>query len=291
MKSNLLKNCWTVIWKIGLFFIFWGVIMAALLIPYMKLLNQFLPPEWSRLVTEIIPFITMLPAIWIITKLLEKRNLSTLGFQRKSIIYDTSIGFLIGIFWIIISFTGQFLFGTLFKGAHNSIPAGSFIIYGIALLINASLQEILFRGYLFQTIENNMNAISAIFITSVLFMGMHVGAIKAGIIPSLNVFGAGLVFAIAYYKTKNLWMPIAIHFVWNFSTSSILYTPLNEYHGLELFQLRGNTLLSGGETGVEATVITTFTIIIIIAIELFLIKPQTTNFSTINPMGNSTNKG
>jgi uncharacterized protein len=281
MKTVLLKNCWTTIWKIVLFFIFWAIIMSALLIPYMKLLNQFLSPEWSRLVTEIIPFITLLLAIWIMTKLVEKRNLNTLGFQRKSLITDTSTGFLIGIFWIIISFAGQFIFGTLIKGAQNVIPAGIFIIYGIALLINASLQEILFRGYLFQTIENNINALSAILITSVLFMGMHIGAIKAGIVPSLNVFGAGLVFAIAYYKTKNLWMPIAIHFVWNFSTSSLLYKPVTEYKGLELFHLKGNALLSGGETGVEATLLTTFTIIIIIAIELYIIKPQTTNFLTI----------
>jgi uncharacterized protein len=290
MKSNLLKNCWTVIWKIGLFFILWGFIMAALLIPYMKLLDHFLQPEWSRLVTEIIPFITMLFAIWIMTKFLEKKNFCTLGFQTKNLINDTSIGFFIGTFWIIISFTGQFIFGTIIKGTYNSIPADTFIIYGIALLINASLQEILFRGYLFQTIEYNINAISAILISSLLFMGMHVGAIKAGIIPSLNVFGAGLVFAIAYYKTKNLWMPIAIHFVWNFSTSSILYKPLNEYQGLELFQLKGKELLAGGETGVEATVITTITIIIIIAIELYLIKPQITNFLTIKSLGSSASK-
>lgn len=210
------------------------------------------------------------------TKFVEKRNFSTLGFQSERIINNISIGLLIGLFWIIISLVGQYIFGTLTKGPQNTIPASTFIIYGIALLINASSQEILFRSYIYQSIESNYNVLSAIIITSVLFLGSHIGAVKAGIIPSLNVFGAGLVFAIAYYKTKNLWMPIVIHFIWNFSVSSILYKPINEYKGIELFQLKGSKLLAGGEDGVQTTILTTLTIVIIIILELLINKPQKT---------------
>jgi uncharacterized protein len=240
----------------------------------MKLFNKFFSPEWSRLIIEIIPFISILSACLIMTKFVEKRNFSTLGFQSERIINNISIGLIIGLFWIVISFVGQYIFGTVFKGDQNIIPASIFIIYGIALLINASLQEILFRSYIYQSIETNFNALSAIIITSVLFSVSHIGAIKAGIIPSLNVFGAGLVFAIAYYKTKNLWMPIVIHFIWNFSVSSILYKPITYYKGLELFQLKGSKLLAGGEGGVQTTILTTLTIIIVIMVEILIIKPQ-----------------
>ena len=274
MKAPFLKNTWTIIWKIVLFFILWGLFQAPFLIPFMKLFNKFLPPELSRLIIEIIPFISVFFACLIMTKLVEKRNLSTLGFQSERIIYDISIGFIIGLFWIAISFVCQYIFGTLFKGAQNTIQTNVFIIYSIALLINASLQEILFRGYIFQSIEDNFNVLSAIIITSVLFLGSHIGAIKAGIIPSLNVFGAGLVFAIAYHKTKNLWMPIVIHFIWNFSVSSILYKPITEYKGLELFQLKGSKLLAGGEDGIQTTILTTLTIIIVIILELLILNPQ-----------------
>lgn len=276
MEMQFLKNIWTTVWKTVLFLIIWGVILSALLIPFMKLFNKFFLPEWSRFITEIIPFITILTACLIMTQLIEKRNLNTLGFQSGRIINNISIGVLIGLFWIIISFIGQYAFGTICKGAQNAISVRAFIIYGIAILINASLQEILCRGYIFQTIESNFNAISAIIITSVLFLGLHVGAIKAGIIPSINVFGAGLVFAIAYYKTKNLWMPISIHFIWNLIVSSILYKPITDYKGLELFQLKGNKLLAGLGNGVETTILTTITIIIVIAIELIIIKPKKT---------------
>ena len=276
MKTQFLKTTWTIIWKIVLFLILWGLFQAPLLIPFMKFFNRFFPPEWSRLIIEIIPFISLLFACLIMTKFVEKRNFSTLGFQSERIIYDISIGFLTGLFWIAISFVCQYIFGTIFKGAQNTIQASVFIIYGIALLINASLQEILFRSYIFQSIENNFNVLSAIIITSVLFLGSHIGAVKSGIIPSLNVFGAGLVFAIAYYKTKTLWMPITIHFIWNFLVSSILYKPIPDYKGLELFQLKGSNLLAGGENGVQTTILTTFTIIIVIMLELLIIKPQKT---------------
>ena len=259
-----------------LFLTLWGLFQAPLLIPFIKLFDKFFPPEWSRLIIEVIPFISILFACLIMTKSVEKRNFNTLGFQSERIFYDISIGFLTGLFWIAISFIGQYIFGTLFKGAQNTLPSSVFIIYGIALLINASLQEILFRSYIFQSIENNSNLLSAIIITSFLFLGSHIGAIKAGFIPSLNVFGAGLVFAIAYYKTRNLWMPIVIHFIWNFSVSSILYKPINEYKGLELFQLKGSKLLAGGEDGVQTTILTTLTIVIVILLELLIIKPQKT---------------
>ncbi len=276
MKTKFLEHFWITIWKTVLFLIFWGLLQAPLLIPFMKLFNKFFPPEWSRLITELIPFISILSACLIMTKFVEKRKFSTLGFQSERIINNISIGLIIGLFWIIISFVGQYVFGTIFKGAQNTIPAGTFIIYGIALLVNASLQEILFRSYIYQSIETNFNALSAIIITSVLFSVVHIGAIKAGIIPSFNVFGAGLVFAIAYYKTKTLWMPITIHFIWNFLVSSILYKPIPDYKGLELFQLKGSNLLAGGENGVQTTILTTFTIIIVIMLELLIIKPQKT---------------
>ena len=276
MKTKFLEHFWITIWKTVLFLIFWGLLQAPLLIPFMKLFNKFFPPEWSRLITELIPFISILSACLIMTKFVEKRKFSTLGFQSERIINNISIGLIIGLFWIIISFVGQYVFGTIFKGAQNTIPAGTFIIYGIALLVNAFLQEILFRSYIYQSIETNFNALSAIIITSVLFSVVHIGAIKAGIIPSFNVFGAGLVFAIAYYKTKTLWMPITIHFIWNFLVSSILYKPIPDYKGLELFQLKGSNLLAGGENGVQTTILTTFTIIIVIMLELLIIKPQKT---------------
>ena len=208
------------------------------------------------------------------TKFVEKRNFGTIGFLSEKIINNILIGLLIGIFWIIMSTVGQYILGTLFKGAQNTIPAGTFIIYGIALLVNASSQEILFRSYIYQSIESNINVLSAIIITSILFSVSHIGAIKAGVIPSLNVFGAGLVFAIAYYKTKNLWMPIVIHFIWNFSVSSILYKPITDYKGLELFQLEGSKLMAGGENGVQTTILTTLTIIIVLMLEFLIIKPQ-----------------
>jgi len=290
VKAQILKPFWTIIWKIMVFLILWALIQAPFLIPFMKFFNKFFPPEWSRLIIEIIPFISLLIASLIMTKFVEKRNFSTLGFQSKRIINDILTGFLIGLFWITISFVGQYIFGTLYNGAQNTIQASVFIIYGIALLINSSLQEILFRSYIFQRIENSFNVLSAIIITSVLFLGSHIGAIKEGIIPSLNVFGAGLIFAIAYYKTKSLWMPIVIHFIWNFSVSSILYKPITDYKGLELFQLKGNQLLAGGENGVQTTIITTLTIVIVIVIELLIIKPQKTEILILkNKIGSPIN--
>jgi hypothetical protein len=52
VKTQLLKNTWTIIWKIMLFLILWGLFQAPLLIPFIKLFDKLFPSEWSRLIIE-----------------------------------------------------------------------------------------------------------------------------------------------------------------------------------------------------------------------------------------------
>lgn len=269
-----MKNIKTTLWKSLLFLALFSLTIGILVIPYMKGIDKRLPISVSRLCQDSISIIAVIFASWIMVKFIDKRKFKTLGFENKNIIKDIVVGFTLALFWIAISFIGQYMFNTLEKSTLESNLNTNFIIYSVALLLNAGSQELLFRGYLFQTIRKYIGLKTAIITTSLLFLLMHAGALQAGIIPSLNVFGAGVIFAITYYKTGQLWLPIVLHFVWNFMSSSILYKPITGYEGLELYNTRGSSLLSGGENGVEATIITTLTIIIMILIGHYGMKTR-----------------
>jgi len=262
------------IWKSLLFLVLFAVIIAVLVIPYMKGIDKQLPISIARLAQDFISVVSVLFATWIMTKYIDKRELTSIGFKNKNVAKDIFFGIILALFWVLISFLGQNIFGTIDRTSSELSFNTSFLSYTVALLLNAGSQEILCRGYLFQTIRKNIGLKTAVITTSLIFLLMHAGALQAGIIPSLNVFGAGIIFAIAYYKTGQLWLPITLHFVWNFMYSSILYKPISGYQGLELFQTNGSNLLAGGENGVEATIITTFTIIIVILIEQFFMKSR-----------------
>lgn len=83
-------------------------------------------------------------------------------------------------------------------------------IYLLAVVILAPvIEEFVFRGIIFASLEK-FGAGFAI-VASALVFGM------AHITPGSFIFatGAGLVFGFVYYKTRNLWVAVAIHFVNN----------------------------------------------------------------------------
>ena len=88
----------------------------------------------------------------------------------------------------------------------------------------------------------------------------------------LKVFCAEIIFGLTVQTTGWLWTAIAIHISWNFLYSSELYKPIAGYQGLHLYNTTGSELLAGGENGVEATVITSVTIVVIVALQRYYLK-------------------
>lgn len=83
-------------------------------------------------------------------------------------------------------------------------------IYMLAVVILAPvIEEFVFRGIIFATLEK-FGAGFAIVASSLVFGMAH-------ITPGSFIFatGAGLVFGFVYYKTRNLWVAVAIHFLNN----------------------------------------------------------------------------
>ena len=61
----------------------------------------------------------------------------------------------------------------------------------------------------------------------------------------------------AYMLTRNLWFPMGLHAAWNFTQGEIFDVPVSglDEHGLVQAQLSGPPLLSGGQFGLEASVL------------------------------------
>ncbi|MGE5707199.1 MAG: lysostaphin resistance A-like protein [Bacteroidota bacterium] len=80
------------------------------------------------------------------------------------------------------------------------------------------LEEILFRGYLLQTLLTDMPPWLAALIASFLYAQIHL--IKPGqpnvLLPFVGFFLTGLVLCYAYLLTENLFLPIGLHASWCF---------------------------------------------------------------------------
>jgi membrane protease YdiL (CAAX protease family) len=124
-------------------------------------------------------------------------------------------------------------------------------------LLGATVEELLFRGYVFRWIAA-ANPWWAILASAALFGGLH------GFNPGATAFSsvaialeAGVLLSVAYLASGNLWFPIGIHFGWNFAEGPIFNVPIsgNPTPGLVLGSLNGPAWLTGGNFGVEASVV------------------------------------
>jgi membrane protease YdiL (CAAX protease family) len=63
-------------------------------------------------------------------------------------------------------------------------------------------------------------------------------------------FEGGILLSAAYVLTRRLWLPIGIHFAWDFSQDAVAGA-----NGLVRANLTGPSLLSGGDAGIEGSIL------------------------------------
>lgn len=126
----------------------------------------------------------------------------------------------------------------------------------LVLIFGALAEELMFRGYPFQHLEQGIGAIGAVAVFSVVFGVVHLanpGATRWGLINTILI---GVLLSMAYLRTRALWLPWGIHFGWNFSLGFLFGLPVS---GLRLFNVMVRTTTSGprwitgGSYGVEAS--------------------------------------
>lgn len=141
------------------------------------------------------------------------------------------------------------------------------VLSGLLFIIAALAEEALLRGYPLQTMTRAGLFIVGALITSVLFAALHMSNpnFRFGI-PVLNLVIAGIWFAVAYWRTRSLWLPLGIHWAWNWALGSVFGLPVSGLtdiapnplmRGVDL----GPVWLTGGDYGVEGGIAGTIALI------------------------------
>jgi len=126
----------------------------------------------------------------------------------------------------------------------------------LVLIFGALAEELMFRGYPFQRLEEAIGSVGAIAVFSLLFALVHLSNPGASPLGLANTVLIGIVLAIAYLRTRALWLSWGIHFGWNVSLGLLLGLPVS---GLRLFNVlmrasvKGPRWMTGGGYGLEAS--------------------------------------
>jgi uncharacterized protein len=93
----------------------------------------------------------------------------------------------------------------------------SMLFVSILLLFGAVGEEMLFRGYGFQVLVKGIGAFATILPVAVLFGLAHSQNLNFGLLALVNTILWGVVLGYAYLRSGDLWLPIGLHFGWNWA--------------------------------------------------------------------------
>lgn len=141
--------------------------------------------------------------------------------------------------------------------AGGVVFAGGF--YFLALMVAASVEELMFRGYPFQRLVEVAGPAIAVIAASVVFGAAHLRNPFESWISTVNTALVGVLLAAGYLRTRALWLPIGIHFAWNFVQGYVLGFPVSGMvfpRGILQAKVSGPPWLSGGAYGPEGSILT-----------------------------------
>ena len=120
-------------------------------------------------------------------------------------------------------------------------------------------EEMLFRGVIFRWIDERWNTGVALLVSAILFGWMHISNDNATWWSSLAIaIEAGLLLAAAYKWSGNLWVPIGIHWAWNYVQGNIFglaVSGTNAGTTMLVTTVNGPDIITGGAFGPEASII------------------------------------
>jgi len=150
-------------------------------------------------------------------------------------------------------------------------------------LVAATVEEIVFRGFLFRLSAKLFGTWGALLLTSALFGAAHAFNPGATVGSSVAIaLEAGILLGAAYALTQRLWLPIGVHLGWNFAEGAIFGMSVSgtaKQASLITGSLHGRSLLTGGAFGPEASVLA---VIICLAAAIYLIT-RTVRLARLEP--------
>jgi len=200
----------------------------------------------------------------------EIREFSSKGFLKNSILGVLIGTVLQGLTILVIWFEGDFRIISV--NPFSSIITPFAVAFSVAIF-----EETLLRGIIFRIFEEKLGSYISLLISAIIFGAVHLLNPDSSVISSICMGIVGFMFGASYIYNRSLWLPIAIHFSWNFVQSGIFgaITSGNEKtSSLFSTKISGTELITGGAFGPEGTIQATIFWLLVSIILLVLIIKQ-----------------
>lgn len=203
------------------------------------------------------------------------KALHIIHFLKGSAISSVVIFLSVFILWI----KGEIVF------SEANWPTNNTLTFLIIYVCVASVEEIVYRGYILTELTKSMGKWPGILISSLVFSLLHIFNDSFSLIPFFNLFLGGVFLSIIYLRYKSIWLIIGLHFGWNFTQGVILGFNVSGFDstGILSWENVGDQHWTGGHFGLEGSLITLILLILLTPISLQMTPAK--NNSQATPTG------
>ncbi len=178
--------------------------------------------------------------------------------RMKDMLPETVKGLLVGLSCFIIVVGIMMAFGFYrIKTVH--FDGYTQLVQFFFFLPVAVGEEIIFRGFLFRMIDERWNVWAALIVSTLVFGLVHASNPNATWWSTMAIaLESGILLGAAYKYSGSLYLPIGIHWSWNYSQGNIFgFAVSGNDFGTSIItpQIAGPDIFTGGEFGAEASVI------------------------------------
>lgn len=165
----------------------------------------------------------------------------------------------------IAAASGRHLRPELFAGA----AAGQAVFLAVVIAAAAFMEELLFRGYLFRIIREQLGGGRTIFLTALAFSAVHVTNPGATLLAWFNILLMGVVLGQLRAVSGGMAMPFGLHLGWNLALGMLFGVPVSGLQLPSAFRISLDDVspaLGGGGFGPEASVVLTVLLVVVVGL-------------------------
>ncbi|MBB3157496.1 hypothetical protein FHS07_001180 [Microbacterium proteolyticum] len=178
-------------------------------------------------------------------------------FSREGAPAEVGLGLLIG-FGVVAGSVAVLAAAGVYRVAEVHLGWGvlTAVMFGVGPAI---VEEVFFRGFLLRILDGWIGSWGALSIVSVVFALVHSFSSPAGPVAAVYILlSASLLLNMAWFLTRRLWLPIALHLAFNASQSAVFGLNVSGSEagdGLLRADLTGPDWLTGGVMGGEGSIV------------------------------------
>ena len=206
---------------------------------------------------------------------MENIGMSKFSIQTKWIIAAILLPVIVKAIYIFL-FSGEYIFSGMNNNEIFSTLSAGIVFTGIAA---GFVEEMVFRGLILNLLKSRWNTLVAVLVPSVLFGFVHILGMNFSIGSCLLVLLAGtmvgIMFSMIAIESGSVWNSGIVHAIWNIviigGGLSINQTA-DEYSVMTYVLKSKSFAFTGGEFGIESSVVSLLGYIVVTLIAVYMMK-------------------